>query len=372
MAWRPANDPDDSTLTYNVYRDNGTTPIHTVTGDSWFWQRPQMTFLDPQPAGLDPHLSGVGVGPDLHPVLPPGAASRSPRPVPATPPASSPTAPTALWRVRRAVRRVRLATPPATATTSRSRAAATYQVTPAAIAGDPSRALTFGGASTTAYSERRFDDPNFYSLETWVRTTTHRGREDHRLRRQAGHRQRRRRPAHLHDRQRPLRLRRRRRLHGSSLQSAAGFNDGTWHHVVATQGSGGHVAVRRRRARREQLDDEQRQRRRLLAPRLRQPVRLAERPEQLVLRRVGRRDRGLPHRAVGRDRRRALRPRPQRRGPRHAALDPGPRHRRARRAATCSSAGRPPPEAPRRSSYEVHRSARPRASPRAPPRGSPS
>jgi hypothetical protein len=51
VAWRATWDMDNQTLTYNVLRDAGTTPIYTTTVKSNFWQLPSMAFLD---TGLAP------------------------------------------------------------------------------------------------------------------------------------------------------------------------------------------------------------------------------------------------------------------------------------------------------------------------------
>ncbi|OON73474.1 CBM96 family carbohydrate-binding protein [Streptomyces tsukubensis] len=46
VRWRSSTDLDDSKLTYKVYRNGSSTPIHTATGDSLPWSRPQMQFTD--------------------------------------------------------------------------------------------------------------------------------------------------------------------------------------------------------------------------------------------------------------------------------------------------------------------------------------
>ncbi|MGB4967519.1 MAG: LamG-like jellyroll fold domain-containing protein, partial [Candidatus Saccharimonadales bacterium] len=48
LSWQANYDPDDSNLTYYVYRqDKGTSvPIYTTTADSNFWTRPLMSFID--------------------------------------------------------------------------------------------------------------------------------------------------------------------------------------------------------------------------------------------------------------------------------------------------------------------------------------
>jgi trimeric autotransporter adhesin len=51
VVWRATWDMDNQTLTYQVLRDGGTTPIHTTTQASSFWQLPSLAFVD---TGLAP------------------------------------------------------------------------------------------------------------------------------------------------------------------------------------------------------------------------------------------------------------------------------------------------------------------------------
>jgi PKD repeat protein len=46
LSWPAAWDRDNNTLTYNIYRDAGTTPIYTTTTASNFWTLPSMHFED--------------------------------------------------------------------------------------------------------------------------------------------------------------------------------------------------------------------------------------------------------------------------------------------------------------------------------------
>lgn len=47
IRWQAASDIDNKTLTYKVIRDGViSSPIHTVTADSTFWQRPGMSYVD--------------------------------------------------------------------------------------------------------------------------------------------------------------------------------------------------------------------------------------------------------------------------------------------------------------------------------------
>ncbi|WP_176604552.1 LamG-like jellyroll fold domain-containing protein [Streptomyces lycii] len=46
VRWQSSLDLDDSSLTYRVYRNGSSTPVHTVTGSSRPWERPQLSFTD--------------------------------------------------------------------------------------------------------------------------------------------------------------------------------------------------------------------------------------------------------------------------------------------------------------------------------------
>jgi hypothetical protein len=46
VRWRAGWDRDDRTLTYRVYRNGSSTPLHTVTADSTFWDMPTLQFTD--------------------------------------------------------------------------------------------------------------------------------------------------------------------------------------------------------------------------------------------------------------------------------------------------------------------------------------
>lgn len=168
VAWRQSLDLDDAELTYRVYRDNGTAPVYTVKGTSWHWTRRQMAFTDSQPLGTT-HTYRV-------------TASDSTST--ATTPWRSITVSTGsayadrviadganqLWRYDEPSD-VFLADS-ATNNNGTARGIASYQVTPAAITGDPSRAITFSGNSSTVYGESRFPSPTTFSIETWFKTSS--------------------------------------------------------------------------------------------------------------------------------------------------------------------------------------------------------
>ena len=52
VVWPQSWDMDNESLTYNVYRGSGTTPVYTVTATSQWWNRTMMTWTDTdRPAG---------------------------------------------------------------------------------------------------------------------------------------------------------------------------------------------------------------------------------------------------------------------------------------------------------------------------------
>ncbi len=46
VVWQESHDPDNEVLTYRVYRDNGTVPVHEVSAAQTWWDRDLMSFTD--------------------------------------------------------------------------------------------------------------------------------------------------------------------------------------------------------------------------------------------------------------------------------------------------------------------------------------
>jgi hypothetical protein len=46
ISWQATSDQDNGTLTYRVFRDGGSTPVHQVAVTSTWWNRPTTTFTD--------------------------------------------------------------------------------------------------------------------------------------------------------------------------------------------------------------------------------------------------------------------------------------------------------------------------------------
>ncbi|MFD5905550.1 DNRLRE domain-containing protein [Streptomyces microflavus] len=246
VSWRSSLDLDDSLLTYRVYRNGGAVPVHTTTGSSLFFSRPQLTFTDRNVAAGQTYsyritaTDGAGNTSALSPAASVTAAS-----------SASPYQERVLadgadlyWRYDEPGGAFA-----ADASDSRNGGVyvntPTYRATPSAVAG--SAALSLNGSDEYVYSDRlhRYTSPTPYSIETWFRTTSTGGGRlvgyGSNIGTAQGH------TSSVSDKL--LYLTDNGRLAfgvqvGSTnslptLTSSTSFNDGQWHHAVATQGPGG-------------------------------------------------------------------------------------------------------------------------------------
>lgn len=237
VNWQTSFDTDDGELTYRIYKDGAATPVHTVTGYSLFWDRPQLKWTDTDVAVGETHSYRVTASDGTN------TSAKSPAQS-ATVAASTQAYPARVlsdgaslyWRYDEGT-----STFAADTTDGMNngflRNAPAYRQTPAAIAGD-STAIGFDGATEYAYSNRRHPQPTRFSVETWIRTTTTRGGriigfgnltmqnstrfDKHVYMANDG-----------------------RLVFGvnsggrRTVTTTGAYNDGAWHHVVATQGTGG-------------------------------------------------------------------------------------------------------------------------------------
>ncbi|MGY1761785.1 PKD domain-containing protein [Geodermatophilus sp. SYSU D00779] len=171
VTWPAAWDMDNAELTYQVLRDGGTTPVHTVTATSSWWDRPELTFTDPRPAGstasyrvvvTDPFGNTVTSSPS-NTVTVASATSAYANRVLAD-------APDQYWR---------LGEPSGTTaldhagTTNLTTGTGVTRGTAGAVGGDT--AVTANGTATGIASTRAATVPtpaNAFSVEAWVRTTS--------------------------------------------------------------------------------------------------------------------------------------------------------------------------------------------------------
>ncbi|MEU2718843.1 LamG-like jellyroll fold domain-containing protein [Streptomyces sp. NPDC007205] len=238
VRWQSSLDPDDSKLTYRVYRNGSHTPIHTVTGSSLLWIRPQLTFTDTDIATGSAYSYRITASDGTH-----------------TSHLSKPAKVTTARTANRYAQRVladgadlywRFEETDGTFAADSSgagnggihRGASTRGIIPGAVP-DSNAAVGYRGADGYTYSERPSPTPTSYSLETWFKTSTTTGGKLVGFDSRTWMMRSRRYDKHVY-------MTNDGRLvfgvyagGARTISSRASFNDGKWHHVVATQGRGG-------------------------------------------------------------------------------------------------------------------------------------
>ena len=238
VAWRRSLDTDDATLTYRVFRDGSSTPIHTVTGVSWFWNRRQLTYTD---TGLEPgsvHTYRVSASDGTNTTLNAAKSVTVASGSSAYQERVQTDGATFHWRYDEPADVFR-ADSTGNDNNGTSQGGTTPQVVPAAVVDDPSRALSVSGGTTTIYSETFHPAPTTFTAETWFKTTTTSGGK----------------LMGFGDKQLLSSLNYDRHIYMTTagrlifgvnansvkqtIQSPLAYNNGAWHHVAASQGPGG-------------------------------------------------------------------------------------------------------------------------------------
>ncbi|GAA2985865.1 hypothetical protein GCM10020227_63250 [Streptomyces flavovirens] len=237
VNWQTSFDTDDGELTYRIYKDGASTPVHTTTGYSVFWDRPQLRWTDTDVAAGETHSYRITASDGTN------TSAKSPAQS-ATVSATAERYPARVlsdgasvyWRYDEGT-----STFAADATGNRNngflRNAPAYRQTPAAVAGS-STAIGFDGTSQYAYGNTLHPAPTRFSVETWIRTTTTRGGKvigfgNLTMQNSARY------DKHVYMADNG------RLVFGvysggyRTVTTTAAYNDGNWHHVVATQGTGG-------------------------------------------------------------------------------------------------------------------------------------
>jgi hypothetical protein len=234
VRWRSSVDTDDGDLTYSVYKNGSSTPVYTTTGSSMPWSRPQITWNDTDVTSGTPYSYRVSVT---------DGTNTSPRSA-----AQSVTAASAAEAYANRVLSDRAAL-----YWRFGEASGTYDSDSGpgnnagvnwnsptlggagAIAGSSDTSISFNGSSQWAYSDKRDTRSTNYSIETWIRTTTTSGGQI----------------VGMGDRVQFLSRSRDKLIYmnnrgqlvfgtnpaGRTATTTASYNDGRWHHVVATQSS---------------------------------------------------------------------------------------------------------------------------------------
>jgi hypothetical protein len=249
VRFRTVVDADDSDLTYRVFRNGSTTPIYTTTATSFWWTRPQVTFVDTSVTAGTGYTYRVQVSDGRNTSALSASASATA--------ASSGSAYASrviadgariFWRYDETSGEwVQDKSARTTTTTANSGLYKFGAVggSAGAIRNDASTAATFDGVDDFVWEDQLKQAPTTYSMETWIKTDTTAGgkiigfgngrpRTDNQQ-------------ANLSKSfDRHVYMENTGRLTfgvytGSmvTVRSAQAYNDNRWHHVVATQGPAG-------------------------------------------------------------------------------------------------------------------------------------
>lgn len=248
IRWQTSTDPDDSELTYSIYRNGSSTPLGTVGASSLWWNLPQASFTDTTAAAGTAYSYQVRANdPDGHV----GPLSAQVRITTATA-ASVAKAYSSVVRADGADTYWRLGDTVAAAPDS---SPANRMGLPfgspgmgagaGALSGDANTATSFDGADDQIYAPQRMAAPRVYSAEAWFRTDSTTGGKilgfGNAMPRRIGTN-----PALSSSYDRHVYMTNAGTLvfgvwtgRAQTLVSPAPYNDNEWHHVVATQGPGG-------------------------------------------------------------------------------------------------------------------------------------
>lgn len=244
VHWVASWDRDDHNLTYNVYRNYGTTPIYTVTAGSWFWSQPGMSYTDPAVTSGQRVFYRITASDGVNAV-----SSLSTNTVTVTPPATSYASAvlqdgaSSYWRLGDPVGSATAADATGHGLTGVVSGGVVFGV-PGAVSSSPDTAGRLDGQAGLIASRAQLTNPQGFSLELWFQTQTAAGGEligfgssqngsstaDDRVIYMTNSGQ-------LVFGVTPLGP-------GQPMvaQTTTAYNDGLWHHLVATQDSSGMTA----------------------------------------------------------------------------------------------------------------------------------
>ncbi|MET9383108.1 LamG-like jellyroll fold domain-containing protein [Streptomyces sp. NPDC002928] len=237
VHWRSSYDTDDSALTYRVYKDGATTPVYTVSSTSLPWSRPQLTWTDTSVAAGETHSYRISASDGTN------TTSKST--------AQSVTVASASDSYASAVRgdgaslywRFNETSNPYAADSSAGDDSGVHWNAPAQAVADGaaksgSSVRYTGSSSQWTYSDKAHSTPSAYSLELWFKTTSTTGGK------LIGFANKVQLTSTVYDKHIYM-TNNGRLVFGvypgavRTITTTQSFNDGAWHHVVATEGSNG-------------------------------------------------------------------------------------------------------------------------------------
>ncbi len=243
VSWRSSVDKDDSTMLYDVYRNNGATPIGTVSGTSTYWDRTQLQYVDTSVVPGQSYSYRVTARDESGNVSSKSGARSGTVSTVASPYASQVVADGARIYLRGDESSGVYAASLGSGNRGGYYSGTVGRDAPGATE-DGSTAVTFTGENTSfLHTESRETGPTQYTVEAWVNTTTTRGGKIIGFGNRAwtnNHNG----TSSSYDRH--VYLRNDGRVvfgvwtgSATTLTSPTAINDGSWHHVVASQGPGG-------------------------------------------------------------------------------------------------------------------------------------
>ncbi|WGT46727.1 LamG-like jellyroll fold domain-containing protein [Tessaracoccus lacteus] len=255
VTFRTSTDNDDSHLTYRVYRNGSTTPIWEGTAISYWWKRPQVTFVDSNVTAGTLYTYRVEVTDGTTTRTSGSVGTRAiaatdsyQRTIKADSPSlywtsaytgTSTTSNAGSWVIDSAAN---------TTDTSAKNGLGMMGLTPNSegiTAADTSGSFTFDGVDDYIWNDQLSEATSTYTLETWIKTTTTRGGKiigfgngrpntGNNATSLSGN----------YDRQIYMLNNGQLRFgvwtgSATALTTSTSYNDGAWHHIVATQGADG-------------------------------------------------------------------------------------------------------------------------------------
>ncbi|WP_107419982.1 LamG domain-containing protein, partial [Streptomyces carpinensis] len=237
VHWRSSYDTDDSNLTYRVYKDNGTTPVYQVSGNSLPWSRPQLTWTDTNVAAGQTHSYRITASD--------GTNTSAKSTAQSVKVASAADAYAAKVRGDGASLYWRFNETSGAYAADSSRGddsgvhwnAPTQAVADGAAGSNRSIAYT-GSQSEWTYTDKSHSAPSAFSLELWFKTTSTTGGK------LIGFGNKVQLVSNLYDKHVYMTNNGRVAfgVHAGSVKTVTtsqSYNDGKWHHMVATEGSDG-------------------------------------------------------------------------------------------------------------------------------------
>ncbi|GAA3887047.1 hypothetical protein GCM10022381_31370 [Leifsonia kafniensis] len=247
VRFRTVVDPDDSLLTYRVYRDSSASPIWTGTASSMWWTRPQVTVVDTAVVSGTNYSYRVTASDGTNTsALSAAVSARAVTKSIDYPGQVIQDGAQLYWRLDETA--APWAQDKSGATVSGLGGLYKNGVTlnqPGAIAGSSDTSAAFNGTDGYIWSDQQKQGPTTYSVETWIKTNTTTGGKivgfgNGRPNTGSGATN----LSNSYDRH--IYMDNAGRLTfgvytGSTqtVRTANAYNDNTWHHIVATQGANG-------------------------------------------------------------------------------------------------------------------------------------